>query len=147
MATSTTIDSGATYDISAGQTDTGDSVLNGGTLNVDAGGAASGTLVQGSETVSAGGADSTATVVSGGVQQVYGSASGATVSSGGTQIVASGGTASDTVIQGGTLDLQAGGVLGGVGRSALPAAARWRWTVRRCRPRRSPASGQAKRST
>ncbi len=81
MATSTAIVSGTIYDISAGQTDTGDSVLNGGTLNVDAGDTASGTPVLGSEVVFTGGADSAATVVSGGMQEVHGSASGATVSS------------------------------------------------------------------
>ncbi|HEV2334207.1 MAG TPA: hypothetical protein VGS13_01790 [Stellaceae bacterium] len=53
MATSTTIDSGTIYDISAGQTDTGDTVLTGGTLTVESGGTASGAL--GRSVVSSGG--------------------------------------------------------------------------------------------
>lgn len=96
MATSITIGSGTTYDISAGQTDSGDTVQSGGTVDVDAGGTASETIVLGTEGVLSGGIDV-----------------GAVVASGGLEIVASGGTASGTVIQGGTLDLEAGGILAG----------------------------------
>ena len=109
MAKSVTISSGTALDVMSGQSESGDTILNGGTLDVDAGGDASGTIILGTETVLEGGSDRAASIGTGGLQLVYGKAAGAVVGSGGLQIVASGGTASDAIIQGGTLDLQAGG--------------------------------------
>jgi autotransporter passenger strand-loop-strand repeat protein len=77
------------YHVSAGQTDTSDVVVSGGTMDVDSGGTARQT------TVSAGGEEF---IASGGV------ASGTVVSSGGTEIVDPGGVATHTVISGGGIE-------------------------------------------
>jgi autotransporter passenger strand-loop-strand repeat protein len=52
---SVTVTSGATYNVSSGQTDTGDTVDNGGTLNVLSGGTISNTYDYGFVNVSSGG--------------------------------------------------------------------------------------------
>ena len=82
-----------TYSISAGQTDTGDTVLAGGIIDVLLGGIALGT-----------------TVDTGGIQVVFGSAVGTVISSTGANYVESGGAASGTVIfSGGDEFVEAGG--------------------------------------
>jgi autotransporter passenger strand-loop-strand repeat protein len=87
-----TISDGQTLEIFSGQTSNGITVLSGGTLQVDSGGTALGT------------------VDSGGTDVVHGSASGTIVSSGGTETVESGGTAIDTVVSsGGSLVVSSGG--------------------------------------
>lgn len=115
MAVNEIITSGTFDLISAGQTDTGDTVAGGGVLEVAAGGAAVDTTIAGAETVADGGSDDAALILNGGVQTVDfdGVASGATIDGGGTQIVQSGGVASDTVISGGTLEIANGGVTSG----------------------------------
>ena len=107
---SVTVSAGQIYNVSSGQTDTGDTVLGGGamfvlsggvadttavdfggSLAIDSGGTASGTILSGSEIVL--GTETGTTVGSGGVQSVYldGTALGATVSGGGVQVVGGGG--------------------------------------------------------
>ena len=87
------VSSGQTYNITSGQTDTGDVVLSGGTMLVLSGGEADFTWV---------GIGGSMKVSSGGL------ASNTIVSSGGS-IVLSGGAAEDTILRGGALTVGAGG--------------------------------------
>src|SRR5262249_48074831 len=106
----TTVSSGQTLDISAGQTSSGIIVLGGGfldvlsggtvinsvdsgTMNIESGGTASNISAFGALTVSSGGIVDDVTVSSGGTLFDFGAASGTTVNSGGMEVVASGGVA------------------------------------------------------
>jgi autotransporter passenger strand-loop-strand repeat protein len=98
-----TVISGQTYNVSSGQTDTGDTVEYGGTLNVLSGGTISKTTDKGTVYVSSGGTE-IGTVVNGYAQEYVldgGSALGTVVDSGGNEIVSAGGTAIGTVVNSG----------------------------------------------
>jgi autotransporter passenger strand-loop-strand repeat protein len=83
-------------------------VLNkGDTLDVNSGGNATGTTINGGlEKVLAGGLDAGATIHHGGAQDVFGVAFGATIDSRGLQVVEHGGTASHTTINDGSLHIR-----------------------------------------
>ena len=131
MATSVTLKAGnSPYNVSSGETDTGDLVINGGSMLVPWGGVANTTTIDagGVLTIDSGGIDSSTilsggvevvsvsgsdldTQISGGEQGVYGSASNATVFAGGIEVVESGGIAgSTTVSKGGIETVLSGGV-------------------------------------
>jgi fibronectin-binding autotransporter adhesin len=104
------VSSGQTSGISSGQTDTGDSVLAGGTLIVSSGGTISNTVVDGgspangslaSGIVDFGGSAVSTTIRNSGAQDVFGVASGSVVSSGGIEYVDSGGIVSGTTVSSG----------------------------------------------
>ena len=111
----TTVSSGQTYTVSSGQTDFGDIVLAGGTLDVLFGGVISNTIDSGTVQVGLGdGSGGTAigtTVVSGGIEVVRlgGSAVETTVDSGGILAVTLGFALSTTVNNGG-FEVVVGGV-------------------------------------
>jgi autotransporter passenger strand-loop-strand repeat protein len=90
------VSSGQTLQVLSGQMETGITLLSGGTLIVQPGGAVSGTIN------------------SGGLDLVLGSAAGTTVSSRGVEILISGGSASGTVVNSGGVELVlSGGVASG----------------------------------
>jgi autotransporter passenger strand-loop-strand repeat protein len=110
----TTVSSGQTLMVSAGQTYSGITVLSGGIETVLSGGTASGTIVDsgGTETVSGGGKDVGTTIS--GKQYVYGTATSATIGAGGNQYVEAGGAASATIVHsGGRQIVSSGGVASG----------------------------------
>jgi autotransporter passenger strand-loop-strand repeat protein len=81
MSMNVTVISGQIYNVSSGQTDTGDIVFSGGVLNVASGGTIDNTVNDGGIDNVYGIAIST-TVTSNGTQNVYGSAAFTTVSGG-----------------------------------------------------------------
>jgi len=138
MSMNVTVSSGQTYPVSSGQTDTGDIVLFGGTLdvlsggtiidtvdsgtvNVSAGGSASGTTIYGnfvapgvgSETIGVGGIDHGALISAGGIQYDFGSADGDMIYANGVQFVESGGVASGTTLSSGSEEVLSGGAASG----------------------------------
>jgi autotransporter passenger strand-loop-strand repeat protein len=123
----TTVSSGQTATVGAGQSVSGVTVQSSGALDIGSGGVAQATVVSGGiEFVLSGGVDSGATLLAGGEQVVSGGAvaSGATVQSGGFQLVRSGGLGSGTTVLSGGLErfysgasaanliVSSGGVLG-----------------------------------
>jgi T5SS/PEP-CTERM-associated repeat protein/autotransporter passenger strand-loop-strand repeat protein len=127
-----TVDSGGSLNIDSGASASGVTVEDGGTQYVAPGGTANDTILTdpGTQIVAAG-ATVTATV-DGGLQEVYGTALDTTIENSGqenvedggtasssqieatsTETVLSGGTTTDTVIAGGTLDVQSGGIVSG----------------------------------
>ncbi|SED77800.1 autotransporter passenger strand-loop-strand repeat-containing protein [Rhizobiales bacterium GAS188] len=108
-AIGTVVNSGGTENVYG--TDTGATVNNGGFQYVLAGGTATNTRVDGIQVVSAGGTAISATL-GGGEQDVYGTAGNTIVDSGGLEDIFSGGIASATTINGGTMELTSGGSAG-----------------------------------
>jgi autotransporter passenger strand-loop-strand repeat protein len=97
----TVIVGGQTYNVSAGQPETGDFVENLGVLNILSGGVISSTLDEGLVTVMSGGsANGTIVRGPGGDQDVYGSATN-TIIEGGVETVESGGVAVGTTFAAG----------------------------------------------
>src|SRR2546428_826421 len=118
MATSVTVSSGQTYQIASGQTDTFDTVLDGGTLIVESGGAVSvlaggveSTIlleeVGATETVSSGGMDLSGSNF--GFQDIFGIASGG--ENQGVQQIESGGIASGVFVGNGGSEIVFGSAL------------------------------------
>ena len=103
-----TISSGVTVTVSSG-TESGDTILTGGTLIIESAGSATGTTVSGgSEVISSGGVDSGATILAGGSLNISsgGLSVSATVSAGGILNVSSGGAASFLAVSsGGTMNV------------------------------------------
>lgn len=96
---SETVSSGnSPYNVSSGQTDTGDLVVNGGSMVVLSGGVADTTSVgsSGSLTIDLGGLAIGTMVAGGGHAVVDGTTIGAQVSAGGTEMIASGGVDNGT---------------------------------------------------
>src|SRR4051812_11729761 len=93
ISMSVTLSTGQTYKVSSGQTDTGDIVLGGGTLNVLSGGTISNTTNSGGIFVSAGGTSISASINNNGTQRVVGGRTFATTVVNGQQFVSSGGIA------------------------------------------------------
>ena len=130
---SETVSSGnSPYNVMSAQTDTGDLVVNGGSMLILSGGVADTTTVDtgGILTIASGGIDNStilsdgiaivsfggtdlSTQISGGEQNVYGTAGYATVFGGGIQTVEGGGIASGTTLDGGTEIVASGGAVGG----------------------------------
>jgi autotransporter passenger strand-loop-strand repeat protein len=126
-----TVSSGQTYTVSSGQTDIGDVVLAGGTLDVLSGGVISSTTDSGNVQVGSGGTAFGTTVNFGGVEVVLegsavetivnsggildviflGSASSTTVNSGGFDLVSDGATTSDTLVEAGGVEIAFSGGL------------------------------------
>ncbi|MDB5482908.1 MAG: peptidase and matrixin and adamalysin [Caulobacteraceae bacterium] len=107
MAPITTVSSGQTVTVAAGQVDSGVTVQSGGVLDVASGGTAQATVVSGGlEFVLTGGLDTGATLEAGGEQVVSSgaAASAVTVQSGGFQLVRSGGFSSGTTVLSGGLE-------------------------------------------
>jgi autotransporter passenger strand-loop-strand repeat protein len=102
------VSAGQIYNVSAGQTDIGDIVENGGTLNLLSGGVISNTQDSGTVKVSSGGT-ATGTVVNGVDLNVYGTATGTVVSGSGLEIVHSGGLAIATAVNEGGQVVEYGG--------------------------------------
>ena len=92
------VSSGGIFVISSGITESGITILAGGTLIVESGGTALNTLNSGSETVSAGGSDIGGTIANGGAQDLFGIASGTVILDGGSQTVEASGHAVGTVL-------------------------------------------------
>lgn len=98
VMTTVTVVPGQTHIVAPGQTEIGDIVLAGGTLDVPLGATISNTFVAGLDNVFLGTAIGT-TVVGGGIEDVEGGfASGTTISALGQQFVGAGGTAFDTTV-------------------------------------------------
>jgi autotransporter passenger strand-loop-strand repeat protein len=104
-----TVTAGQTYNVSSGQTDSGDIVDNGCTLNVLSGGAISATQDSGTLYVSAGGTATDTVVLNSVLLNVYGSATGTIVYGSGLEIVYSGGIAIGTVVNVGAQVVEFGG--------------------------------------
>ncbi len=107
VAPITTVSSGQTVNIAAGEVDSGVTVQSGGTLNVGSAGTAQAIVVSGGiEFVLSGGLDIGATLEAGGEQVVSSgaSASGVVVQSGGFQLVRSNGYSSGTTVMSGGLE-------------------------------------------
>jgi autotransporter passenger strand-loop-strand repeat protein len=109
------VNSGQTYTVSSGRTDTHDVVFSGGILFIESGGTASGTTLSGGilqagsgfmldgEAVSGGDAIDT-TILSGGVEVIkFAGTATSTIINGGTELIGSGGTASGTIINSGSM--------------------------------------------
>jgi autotransporter passenger strand-loop-strand repeat protein len=134
----TTVSSGQTLDIFAGQTSKGVIVLNGGAL-VLSGGTASGTIVSsgGTEQVYSGGTAIGTMVSSGGLEVVSsgGVASATTISNGGFEYIFSGGKAIGTVVSSGGKEFVYGTIASSRRRSArvmftiIPALMKRAWTA------------------
>jgi autotransporter passenger strand-loop-strand repeat protein len=101
MRTSVTVSNGEIYPVSSGQTDTGDIVFSGGTLDVLSGGTISNTVDGGTVNVSSGGASST-TILGGGFETISagGFDTSALISVGGYQLIGAGGEATSTTVAG-----------------------------------------------
>ena len=95
---SVTVTAGQTYNVSSGQTDTGDTVDFGGTLNVLSGGTISNTQDGGTVNVSSGGTTTDTVILNSVLLNVYGTTVGTVVYGSGLEIVYSGGTAIGTVV-------------------------------------------------
>ena len=104
-----TVTAGQTYNVSSGQTDIGDIVENGGTLNVFSGGAISGTQDSGTVNVSLGGTATDTVILNAVLLNVYGTTVGTVVYGSGLEIVYSGGTAVGTVVNIGAQVVEFGG--------------------------------------
>jgi autotransporter passenger strand-loop-strand repeat protein len=126
FASDDTVRDGGVMGVASSGSATGTAVKDGGLLFINSGGSAAGVTVSsgGTEQVSAGGSASGTVVLLGGAEQVYGADSAAQISgtlevlSGGSEIgatlyagsliVHAGGAADDTVISGGTVELEVG---------------------------------------
>ena len=117
---SNTVISNETANISAGQTISGATVLNGGVLDILSGGFALGTTDSGGADIISGGTASSTTISSSGIEAVFngGRSISATVLAGGVQYVLSGGVASGTTDIGGADVALAGGIESGARISA-----------------------------
>ena len=113
---SETVSSGnSPYVVSSGQTDTGDLVVNGGSIVDLSGGAVDTTSAgsSGSLTIDLGGLASGTMVTSGGIVFVDGPTIGTQVSGGATEIVSFGGIDNGTTLIGGTEIVSSGGTVDG----------------------------------